>query len=245
MINIKKKINNNKLLFTNINTCHIFLHTVFLISGFLWLDGSNLYSMIFISCLGLALHFYLLRWSFKNKIYEADMLFESSSSRLYLKFLGVSLLLSIRPLFYYFVLAGFIIVFIYLNSLTDADYEQHPWFYILIWVVIIACSIAMIGVGGLLYIFTTLTSKEHLKITDRNQFIELFNLDVNLTTFCSTANELVGFISDGFVFFKDKGLMYNGELYNQEQVIHYLKIADIKLTELDDDHIKIITMYNY
>lgn len=43
----------------------------------------------------------------------------------------------------------------------------------------------------------------------------------------------------------EQGVMYKHTLLKKEDVINYLKAADIPFLALDDNHVKVLTMYNY
>lgn len=236
----------NKLMLSNFNTCQIFVNAIFLLGGFYFLESAyQLYSMILVTSLGLGLNAYVLGWSYKNKIYDADLLFKCNPSQSFIGFMGMSLISSLRPIFYYFVVSSISILFIYLNSLTKTDYEQHAVFFVLLWILIIFAFIVLILGGGLLYLAKTLATTDAMFPTEKAKLVQQFKLNVDDTVFCSSGNEITGFISSGLLYVKDQGLIYNNTTYKPDDVISYLNAANIKLSELDSEHIKVMSMYCY
>lgn len=235
----------NKLLLSNFNSCQIFVNSLFLSGSLYFLDGFQLYSMIFVTSLGLGLNAYVLWWSYKHKIYDADLLFKCNPSQSFICFMGIFLLSSLRPVFYYFVVSSIAAIFIYLKTLTQSDYEQHALLFILLWIVIIFTFIVLVLGGGLLYSVKTLSATDAMFPTEKAILIDQFKLNIDDTIFCSSGSEITGFISSNFLYVKDQGLIYNSIIYKKDDVISYLNAANIKFSELDCEHIKVMSMYSY
>lgn len=234
----------NKLIISNFNSCQIFVNILFLLGGIYYLDGVNLYSMVIVSLLGLSLNVYVLWWSYKNKIYDADLLLRCTPTQSFVGFFGMSLLTSIRPFFNYCVLASVVTVLIYLNSLTSTDYDLHPWFYGFMWVVsIVSSMLTFFGCG--LYIISILSATDNMFPIEKEKFIQQFKLNMNETIFCSSGREITGFLSAGLLYVKDHGLIYDNVTYTPDDVISYLNAANINLSELDSNHVKVMSMYCY
>lgn len=98
--------------------------------------------------------------------------------------------------------------------------------------------------GGLLHITRILSSVDKLYPTEKANLISQFKLDANDTNFCTSGHDVTGFISSG-ICCTEKGVVYKDILLNKEDVINYLKTADIPFSALDDNHVKVLTMYNY
>lgn len=81
MFNAKKIIVRNKLLFLNFNFCQIIVNILLMILGILNVSDSALYCLFFVVLFNISLNLYVLNWSFKNKIYEADLLFDYKNTR--------------------------------------------------------------------------------------------------------------------------------------------------------------------
>lgn len=235
----------NKLLLSNFNSCQIFVNTLFLLGSLYFLDGFQLYSMILVASLGLGLNAYVLWWSYKHKIYDADLLFKCNPSQSFVGFMGMCLLSSLRPIFYYFVVSSIAAVFIYLKSLNQSDYEQHAWLFILLWAVTIFASIVLVLGGGFLYMAKTLSATDAMFPTEKAQFIKQFHLNVDDTVFCSSGISITGFVSAGLLYVKDQGLIYNNKIYKPDDVFSYLNAANITFGELDVGHLEVMSMYSY
>lgn len=228
----------NKLLLSNLNSCQIFVNALFLLGSLYFLDGFQLYSMILVASLGLGLNAYVLWWSYKHNIYDADLLFKCNPSESFIGFMVMSLLSSLRPIFYYFVVSSIAAIIIYLKSLSQSDYEQYTWLFVF------AVIVLVLG-GGFLYIVNTLSATDSIFLTEKAQFIKQFHLNVDDTVFCSSGISITGFVSAGLLYVKDQGLIYNNKIYKPDDVFSYLNAANITFGELDVGHLEVMSMYNY
>jgi len=236
---------NNKLLLSNFTTIQILVNTLFLLGGFYYLEGSKLYSMILLTSLVIGLNTYVLWWSYNNKIYDADLLYKCTPSDSLITSIVFSLLISIKTFIYYFVLSSSSAVLIYFISNASEAYDKAPFGFIFIFLVCFLISAIFIGCGLTLEIIKMLSATDSTFKLETSKFVKQFKLNRDDTVFCSSGSDITGFISAEFLYVKDQGLIYNGIVYKKDDVISYLNAANIKLSELDCEHIKVMSMYSY
>lgn len=235
----------NKMLLLNFTTIQILVNILFLISGFYYLEGVNLSSMILLTSLGIGFNTYVLWWSYNNKIYDADLLYKGRLSNSLITSIVFSLLISIKIFIYYFVLSTISAVLIYLISNASESYDNAPYGFIFIFLVCFLISAIFIGCGLTLEIIKMLSATDSTFKFKTSKFVQQFKLNLNDTVFCSSGSDITGFISAGFLYLKDQGFIYDKVLYKADDVISYLNSANIALSELDEEHIKVMSMYCY
>lgn len=216
-----------KLLFFNFNSCQIFINGVFLLFGLLFLDGLNLYLMIIVTSLGIGLNSYVLWWSYNYKIYDSKILFQCKPTQSLLPFIGISLLRSILHLFYYFGVGCIAVLIMYLE----------PFKHIGSTLAVLICVVWYIG--------RVLSTVVDVFQNQQDYFIKQFNLNIDDTVFCSYSIQMTGFISGGFTYMGGEELIYNNKIYRKDDVIIYLKVAGISLSDLNSGHVVLMDMYCY
>jgi len=244
MFNAKKIIVRNKLLFLNFNFCQIIVNILLMIWGILNVIDSALYCLFFVVLFNISLNLYVLNWSFKNKIYEADLLFDYKNTRTVGTFLFFGFLFLVKIVFHYIVVLTIFNLYKYLTEMTSTEFNEHVFIYSACWAILVISFLLLIVGGGLMHATRILSSVDKLYPTEKAKLISQFKLDINDTNFCTSGHDVTGFISSG-ICCSEKGVMYKDMLLKKEDVINYLKAAEIPFSELDDNHVKVLTMYNY
>jgi hypothetical protein len=216
-----------------------------LLGGFYYLEGSKLYSMIILTFLGISLNTYVLCWSYKNKIYDADLIYICSPLNSLITSIWFFLIISLKTFIYYFVLSSIFAVLIYFISNASEFYANAPFGFSLVFGGCILISAILIVCGLILEIIKMLTATDPTFKFKISKFVQQFNLNLDDTVFCSSGSDITGFISAGFFYLKDQGLIYDKVLYKSDDVISYLNSANIPLSELDTGHLKVMSMYCY
>lgn len=244
MFNVKEIVKKNKLLFLNFNFCQIVVNTLFMMWGILNVSDGTLYCLFFVTLINILLNFYVLHWSFKHKIYEAELLFDHPNARTVVVFLFFGFFFLVKIVFHYIIVLLLFNIYKYLTEMTFTEFNEHFWTYMACWVMLVISFFLLIVGGGLLHITRILSSVDKLYPTEKANLISQFKLDANDTNFCTSGHDVTGFISSG-ICCTEKGVVYKDILLNKEDVINYLKTADIPFSALDDNHVKVLTMYNY
>ena len=235
----------NKLLLSNCTSIQILVNILFLLGGFYYLEGYNLYSMVILTFLGISLNTYIFFWSYNNKIYDADLLYISSPLNSLITSIWFSLIISLKTFIYYFVLSSILAVLIYLISNASEAYDKAPFGFSLVFGGCILISAILIVCGLILEVIKMLTATDPTFKFKTSKFVQQFNLNLDDTVFCSSGSDITGFISAGLLYLKDQGLIYDKVLYKSDDVISYLNSANISLAELDTGHLKVMSMYCY
>lgn len=235
----------NKILLTNFTTIQMLVNVLFLLGGLYYLEGSNLSSMILLTSLGIVFNTYVLWWSYNNKIYDADLLYKYTSSNSLITSILFFLIFSLKTFIFYFVLSSISAVLIYFSSNASEAYDNAPFGFSLVFGGCILISAILIVCGLILEIIKMLSATDPTFKFKKSKFVEQFKLNLNDTVFCSSGSNITGFISAGFLYVKDQGFIHNNVLYKTDDVISYLNIANINLSELDQEHIKVLSMYAY
>lgn len=235
----------NKLLLSNFTSIQILVNILFLLGGFYYLEGSKLYSMILLTSLVIGLNTYVLWWSYNNKIYDADLLYKGTPSDALITSIVFSFLIVIKTFIYYSVLSSSSAVLIYFISNASEAYDKAPYGFIFIFLVCFLISAIFIGCGLSLEIIKMLSATDSTFKLEISKFVKQFKLNLDDTVFCSSGSDITGFISAGFLYVKDQGLIYDKVLYKADDVISYLNSANISLAELDTGHLNVMSMYCY
>jgi hypothetical protein len=243
MLNIKHNITNNSLLLGNFQTCQIFSNALVFICSLFYLSGYQLTPVLFVTLSNIGLNLYVLKWSVKHKIYDAELFFQTKIKSSIASYLVFAFLFFVKTIFQCIVVFFIFALFIYLTGLTADQYKEHYVLFPFLWILlIIAFTFSLLGAGLHFVRVTSITSK--LYPDEKEKLISQFKLNINETNFCTSGSELTGFVSAGFVSTVE-GIFYKDLFFTKDNIINYLKIADIPLADFDDNHIKVMTMYNY
>lgn len=231
-------------MFLNFNFCQIISNTLVMIWGLFNLNGYPLYCMLFVTLLSIGFNLYVLQWSIKHKLYEAEFLLGSTGIGAIVKISILVFIFSIKALVYYFLVSFIVGIANYLIELSSVEFNEHFWTYTCLWGIIVLAFFVIVICGGLMHITKILATTDKLYPTETGKFISQFKLELNETSFCTSGHDVTGFISSG-ICCTEKGVVYKDTLLKKEDVINYLNAADIPFSALDDNHVKVLTMYNY
>ena len=227
----------NRLLICNFSVGEIMLNLLFLMGSLYFLTGHQLYIMIGINLCIIAKHVYVLTWSFKHKVYDSEIIMQTQKGHLIFSTALVFIGNSIKILAIYFLLT---VGGKFLIDLGIVEKISNSLWAIFIGVFVIGVITYKVLV---MYVSSIMDKIDNTYLQERQDLIEKFKLDQKETDFCMNESALTGFISSGWFYALDRGLISHDIVFTETAVLDYLKMNDIGFNELDNNHIQIMRMY--
>lgn len=229
---------NNRLLFFNFSVGEILVNLFFLIGSLFLLNNAHLYVMVGINLLFICKNVYILIWSYKNKLYDSEVVMQTKIDHIFFSFFLLSIGFSIKILCIYFILT---IGSQFLFSIDFIKNFSNSLLFIFMAILIVG---VIIYKTLIVYVSSVMIKTSNTYVKERKELIEKFKLNQDYTYFCMNDSSLTGFISSGKFYAFNKGLICHDTVFEETQVLHYLDINGINFDELNPLHIQIMRMYN-
>jgi len=239
-----KQLFKNKLMFINLNAYQIYTNLLVMAISFIFLSGWYLVITIVVSIVTLFPSIYMLRWSFKNKTYYTESLFQREISTAIRKSLPYILGCLLKSLLY---LVPYLVIYITAVFFIDIDplkYEEKKNFFDVMRIsTYVSCGILIFFYFFYSYYeLSTFNTDMYERVIA--QLVSDFNLNLNESVFFIADYGVAGFISSHFTKIEEY-IYYKDIIMNERSIRRYLKYTGLSLAELDSDHLKLIEMYNY
>lgn len=232
----------NRLLLFNFSSCEVFVNILCLMGASLFLSGYQLYSMIFVNLFFISTSLYVLRWSFNNNLYDSDILMQCKPRFTVFSTIIYSIYMSLKICVFYFILNGSAYLAAIIENATKDNANTLFGFFTVILIFLAVCMVLMMSFVNYIGTIKEKVSYQHLK--ERSEFINNLKLKDDETFFCIDKDKLTGFVSSGKLYAIDRGLICKDVILDYQKIVNYLKETGIVFSELDDDHIAVIKMYN-
>lgn len=226
----------NRLLLFNFSTHELILNTICLFISFFFLSDFQLHSLVVVNLIFIFSSGFVLNWSIKNKIYDSDILMQCKPHFTVLSTFLYTVYVIIKIVWFYCILN----LPAYLFSRMNQETTSLENTFTIIGVVLIPFSM-----GAILYLLSTTKNKiSDTYIKERRDLISDFKLDKSNTFFCMDNNKISGFISSGKMFAVSHGLIHKNRIIEHGQIVSYLKETGLSFSDLNNEHIEVIQMYN-
>jgi hypothetical protein len=207
-----------------------------------FLSDYQLHSMIFVNLFFIATSLYVLRWSFNNNLYDSDILMQCQPRFTVFSTIIYSMYMSLKIFVFYFILNGSNYLFDIIETATEDSSNTIFGVFTTLLIFLAVCMVLMMTFVNYIGTIKEKINYQHLK--ERSEFINNLKLKDDETFFCMDKDKLTGFVSSGKLYAIDRGLICKDVILDYQKIVNYLKETGIVFSELDDDHIEVIKMYN-
>jgi hypothetical protein len=150
--------------------------------------------------------------------------------------------MSLKIFVFYFILNGSNYLFDIIETATKDS--ANTWFGLFITVLIFLGVCMVLKMTFLNYISHIQEKVNYQHLKERSELINNLRLKHDETFFCIDKDKLTGFVSSGKLYAIDRGLICKDVILDYQKIVNYLKETGIVFSELDDNHIEVIKMYN-
>lgn len=232
----------NRLLLLNFSSCEVFVNILCLMGSSLFLSGYQLHSMIFVNLFFISTSLYVLRWSFNNNLYDSDILMQCQPRFTVFSTIIYSMYMSLKIFVFYFILNGSNYLFDIIETATKDSANTLFGLFITVLIFLGVCMVLKMTFLNYISHIQEKVNYQHLK--QRSELINNLRLKDDETFFCIDKDKLTGFVSSGKLYAIDRGLICKDVILDYQKIVNYLKETGIVFSELDDDHVEVIKMYN-
>lgn len=232
----------NRLLIFNFSLLEVLVNTCCLMGAYLLLSGYQLHSMIFVNLFLITSSLYVLRWSFNNNLYDSDILMQCNPRFTVFSAIIYSMYMSLKIFAFYFILNGSNYLFDIIETATKDSSNTSFGVFTTLLIFLAVCMVLMMTFVNYIGTIKEKVNYQHLK--ERSELINNLRLKDDETFFCMDKDKLTGFVSSGKLYAIDRGLICTDVILEYQKIVNYLKETGIVFSELDDNHIEVIKMYN-